>query len=192
MEGILDGADVILLAVAVVEIGELLTGKPLGGVRVGVLEACQPDFDHCWRDASAHLEVKVVLAVLEELRGSNIKTDLDLASVTSLLDGLGKEVEGLLSTRDIGGETTLVTDVGRVNTVLLGDDLLQGVVGLRTHLHGLSEAGSTSGEKHELLEGKGITSVGTTVDDVEGRNGEDVRLRDTGELGEVSIERDAL
>lgn len=139
-----------------------------------------------------HLEVKVVLAVLEELRGSNVKTDLDLASVTSLLDGLGKEVEGLLSTRDIGGETTLVTDVGRVNTVLLGDDLLQGVVGLRTHLHGLSETGSTSGEKHELLEGKGITSVGTTVDDVEGRNGEDVRLRDTGELGEVSIERDAL
>lgn len=52
MEGVLDGADVILLAVAVVEIGELLTGKPLGGVRVGVLEACQPDFDQCWRDAS--------------------------------------------------------------------------------------------------------------------------------------------
>lgn len=138
------------------------------------------------------LEVKIVLAVLEEFRRSNVKTNLDLASVTSLLDGLGKEVQGLLSTGDIGGETTLVTDVGGVNTVLLGDDLLQGVVGLRTHLHGLSEAGSTSGKEHELLEGKGITSVGATVDDVEGRNGEDVRLRDTGELGEVGIERDAL
>lgn len=37
VEWILDGADVVLLAVAVVEVGELLTGEPLGGVRVGVL-----------------------------------------------------------------------------------------------------------------------------------------------------------
>lgn len=139
-----------------------------------------------------HLEVKVVLALLEELRGSNVKTDLDLASVTGLLDSLSKEVERLLSTRDIGGKTTFVTDIGGVNTVLLGDDLLQGVVGLGTHLHSFSEAGSTSGEEHELLEGKGVTSVGTTVDDVESRNGKDVRLRHTGELSEVDVERDAL
>lgn len=139
-----------------------------------------------------HLKVKVVLAVLEEFRGSNVKTDLDLASVTGLLDSLGKEFERLLSTRDIGGKTTFVTDVGGVNTVLLGNDLLQGMVGLGTHLHSLSEAGSTSGKKHELLEGKCVTSVGTTVDDVESRNGEDVRLRHTGELSEVDVERDAL
>jgi len=36
-EGVLDGTDVVLLAVRVVESGELLTSEPLGGVRVGVL-----------------------------------------------------------------------------------------------------------------------------------------------------------
>jgi len=36
-EGVLDGTDVVLLAVGVVKSGELLTGEPLGGVRVGVL-----------------------------------------------------------------------------------------------------------------------------------------------------------
>lgn len=38
VEGVLDGADVVLLGVAVVERGELLTGEPLGRVGVGVLE----------------------------------------------------------------------------------------------------------------------------------------------------------
>ena len=60
----------------------------------------------------ADLEVKVVLALLVELGGSDIETDLDLASVTGLLDSLGEEVEGLLGTRDVGGETSLITNVG--------------------------------------------------------------------------------
>lgn len=59
-----------------------------------------------------HLEVKVVLALLVELGRSNVKTDLDLAGVTSLLDGLGKELKRLLSTGDVRGETTLITNVG--------------------------------------------------------------------------------
>lgn len=36
-EGVLDGADVVLLDIAVVKGSELLTGEPFGGVRVGVL-----------------------------------------------------------------------------------------------------------------------------------------------------------
>lgn len=60
----------------------------------------------------AHLEVKIVLALLVELGRSDIETDLDLASVAGLLDGLGKELEGLLGTRDVRGETSLVSDVG--------------------------------------------------------------------------------
>jgi len=36
-EGVLDGTDVVVLAVAVVETGELLTSEPLGRVGVGVL-----------------------------------------------------------------------------------------------------------------------------------------------------------
>lgn len=39
-EGVLDGANVVLLAVAVVQVGELLSGEPLGRVGVGVLN-CQ-------------------------------------------------------------------------------------------------------------------------------------------------------
>ena len=174
VEGVLNGADVVLLHVAVVDSGELLTGEPLGLVRVGVLE------------------VKVVLAVLVELGRGNVETDLDLASVASLLDSLSEEVKGVLGTGDVGGESTLVTDGSGVLAVLLGDDLLEDVVGLRAHLHGLGEGRSTSGEEHELLEGKRVASVLTTVDDVEGGAGEDVGGLDAGELSEVSIEGEAL
>ena len=59
----------------------------------------------------AHLEVEVVLAVLVELGRGDVETDLDLASVAGLLDGLGKELKGLLGTGDVGGESALVTDV---------------------------------------------------------------------------------
>jgi hypothetical protein len=38
-EGVLDGADVVLLAVRVVETSELLASEPLGGVGVGVLKS---------------------------------------------------------------------------------------------------------------------------------------------------------
>ena len=79
-----------------------------------------------------------------------------------------------------------------VNSVLLVDDLLQVVVSLRTHLHGLGEAGSTSGENHELLESQGVTGVRSSVDDVERRGGESVGSRDTGELGDVLVKRDSL
>ena len=107
-EGVLDGTDVVLLAVRVVESGELLTSEPLGGVRVGVLHIS------CGREVGqvAYLEVEIVLALLVELGGSDIKTDLDLSSVTGLLDGLSKELEGLLGTGDVRGETSFITDVG--------------------------------------------------------------------------------
>ena len=107
-EGVLDGTDVVLLAVRVVESGELLTSEPLGGVRVGVLRVSY----ELILGKAAYLEVKVVLALLVELGGSDIETDLDLASVAGLLDGLGKELEGFLGTRNIGGETSLITNVG--------------------------------------------------------------------------------
>jgi hypothetical protein len=107
-EGVLDGTDVVLLAVRVVESGELLTGEPLGGVGVGVLLVSCDSF----ADRPAYLEVKIVLALLVELGGGYIETDLDFTGVTGLLDGLGKELEGLLGTRDVRGETSLVTDVG--------------------------------------------------------------------------------
>jgi hypothetical protein len=79
-----------------------------------------------------------------------------------------------------------------VNTIFLGDDLLEDVVGLGTHLDGLGEGGGTSGENHELLESKSVTSVGTTVDNVEGRAGEDVRGLDTSEGSDPLVERNTL
>lgn len=50
----------------------------------------------------------------------------------------------------------------------------------------------TSGEDHELLEGKLVAGVGATVDDVEARDGENVRGLDTGDLSEMLVEGDAL
>ena len=46
-----------------------------------------------------------------------------------------------------------------INAVLGADDLLEGVVGLGTNLHGLGEARSTSGKKHELLECELVAGV---------------------------------
>lgn len=79
-----------------------------------------------------------------------------------------------------------------INTVLGADDLLERVVGLGTDLHGLSEAGSTSGEEHELLERELVTGVRATVDDIERRAGEDVRGLDTGEFSKVLVQGDTL
>jgi hypothetical protein len=79
-----------------------------------------------------------------------------------------------------------------IDAVLLGDDLLEGVVDLGTHLHGFRERTGAGRKEHELLEGEGITSVRATVNDVESRAGEDVGLGDAGERGEVRIEGDAL
>ena len=93
VEGVLNGDNGVVLDVGEVEIGELDTGDPLGWVGVGVLE------------------VEVVLAVLVELGGSDIESDLNLALVSGLLDGLSQELERLLSTRHVGGESTLITDV---------------------------------------------------------------------------------
>lgn len=79
-----------------------------------------------------------------------------------------------------------------VLSVLLGDDLLEDVVGLGTHLHGLGKGRSAGREEHELLESQSVTGVLSAIDDVESRGGEDVRGLDTGEFGDVLVKRDAL
>lgn len=53
-----------------------------------------------------------LLSVLEELGGGNIESDGDLSGVTSLLDSGNEEVEGLSGSRDVGGESSLISDVG--------------------------------------------------------------------------------
>ncbi len=79
-----------------------------------------------------------------------------------------------------------------IDAVLGSDNFLEGVVGLGADLHSLGEAGSTGGEKHELLEGKLVASVRATIDNVEGGSGEDEWGLDTGEVGEVLVQGNSL
>lgn len=57
--------------------------------------------------------------------------------------------------------------------------------------HGFGKVSSSSRNDKELLEGKLVTSVLTTVDHVEARNGERVRDRVAGDFGIVLPERNA-
>ena len=217
----LDRDNGVLLDKRVVKLGELSTGQPLGLVRVLVLEAVEsrPHQPLSLRAAFGHPgrhSLQVVLAVLVELGRGDVEGDRDLALVTGRLDGLHQELERLLGTRDVGGETTLVTDVGgykfrrrkrisrtprsssgpdsgrTVNSVLLVDDLLEVVVSLGTHLHGLGERLGAGGQDHELLESQGVSGVGSSVDHVEARDGQGVRSLDTGELSQVLVQGDTL
>jgi hypothetical protein len=193
-EGILDGDDRVLLAELGVEVGELLVCDPLGGVRLGVLE------------------VKIVFLLLNlvELAGGNIHSDLDLAGVANLLNGIGDELKGLLGSLDIRSNTTLITDVAGGLAISLLGQTLEGLVDFSTLAHGLGESGSLAitvlerkkletsvsryvrRDDHELLEGETATSVGATVEDVHEGNGEDIRLLGSGEVGDVSVQRNAL
>ena len=115
LEGILDGDDGVLGNELLVDVKELVLRDHLGAVVVGLLE------------------VEIVELVLEELRSSDIHAKEDLALVAGLLDGLHNEVETLKVGENVGSETTLITDVGGVLTVLGLDDALRMEEGGGTH-----------------------------------------------------------
>ena len=127
-EGVLNADDGVLASQRLVQVGQLLVGEPLGGVAVGVLE------------------VKVVLldVTLVELAGGNVQSNVNLASVASLLNGSSDEVESLLSGLNVGGNTTLVTNVTSRLAVLLLGQSLKLVVDLSTLAEGLGERGSSA------------------------------------------------
>ena len=79
-----------------------------------------------------------------------------------------------------------------VNAVLGADDLLEGVVGLGTDLHGLGKGLGAGGEEHELLEGELVTGMGTTVDNVESGSGESEGGLDTSKVSNVLVGRNTL
>lgn len=136
--------------------------------------------------------LKIVLAILVELGRSDIETDLYLSGVTSLVDGLSKDLEGFLGTLNVRSESSLISDVGSIDSVLLLDDVLESVVSFSSHLHSLVEVLGSGRKEHELLESESVTGVRSTVDNVHSGNGKDVRRLDTGELGEVNVEWDTL
>lgn len=174
VESILNRDDGVFLGEGLVQVGQLLTGQVGSGVRVGVLK------------------VKVVFAILVEFRGGAVHADLNLAGVTSLLDGSDEQLETFLVVLDVGGETTFVTDVGGILTVLVLDDVLESVVDFRAHLHGLREGLGAGGQNHEFLHGKLVTSVGATVDDVESRDRKNEGLLGASQVSQVDVERNTL
>ena len=97
VEGILDRNDRVIFNVAEVEVGKLNASDPLAWIRVGVLE------------------VQIVFALLVKFRGSDIQSNLDLALIAGFLDSLGQEFERFFSTRNVGSEATLVTDIDGCN-----------------------------------------------------------------------------
>ena len=89
VEGVLDGDDGVLGAELLVHLDHLLTGLLEGAVVV------------------LGLEVKIVHLVLGvELSRGDVHADLDLASVTRVLDGNLEELKALLVLLDVGGEAT--------------------------------------------------------------------------------------
>lgn len=79
-----------------------------------------------------------------------------------------------------------------INAVLLLDNVLKSVVGFRAHLHSLSEGRSTGGAKHELLESELVTSMGSTVDDIETWARKDEWWLDTSKGGKMLVQWDVL
>lgn len=175
-EGILERSNGVLGDELGVVSSKLLTSLPQRLVGVGVLE------------------VKVVLVglLVVELGRCGIDTDLDLASVTGSLNGLHDEVKSLLSGLNIGGNTTLITDVTGGSTVLLLGERLELVVNLGTGSERLREGLEASGGDHELLDGESATSVRTTVQDVKEGNGEDIGLGGLSQRSDVLVKRDTL
>lgn len=195
VEGVLDGRNGVLLDPAEVEVSELLSGDELYNNKKFVSDG---NLDLILITSHTHvrvllvLEVEVVLALLVELGAGHVEGDVDLASVASLLDGLGEDLEGLVGTLKRRCKATLVTDVGSVDARASLDDLLEVVVNLGTDLHGLGEGLGAGGDDHELLRSELVASVRATVDDVHGGGGENVRALDTGKSSNVLVEGNAV
>mmetsp|Transcript_27136 Transcript_27136/g.46780 ORF Transcript_27136/g.46780 Transcript_27136/m.46780 type:complete len:319 (-) Transcript_27136:276-1232(-) len=144
--------------------------------------------------AGGALEVQVVFleVLLPELGGSNIHTDLDLAVISSLLDGRDDELESFTVAQDVGCEATLVTNIGSILAILVLDDRFQVVIDLSSHAHGLLERGGADREDHELLHGQLVASVRAAVDDVECWDGENEFVsRLASELSDVLVKGQA-
>lgn len=61
------------------------------------------------------------------------------------------------------------------------------MVSFRTKFHGFSETSGTSWKEHELLEGELVTSMRTTVNDIESRAGKNIGRLNAGKLCQVLI-----
>mmetsp|Transcript_11399 Transcript_11399/g.18552 ORF Transcript_11399/g.18552 Transcript_11399/m.18552 type:complete len:200 (+) Transcript_11399:356-955(+) len=89
---------------------------------------------------TSSLERKVVLSIRgQELRGSNVHTNLHFFLIACLLNGLHEKINTLVIRSNIRSKATLISDIASILTVLLLNDILQGSISLTAHDHSLCE-----------------------------------------------------
>ena len=132
------------------------------------------------------LAVEVVGAVAVELAHRRVERDRDVVAgrETGLLDRLDEDLDGVLVGGEVGREPAFVADRGR--QVLVVEDLLERVVRLRAPAQRLRERRGADRHDHELLQVDRVVGVDATVDDVEHRHGQHVRVRPT----DVAVQRE--
>ena len=190
IKGVLNGNNEIFLDITQIKVSEFNTRDPLGRVGVRVLE------------------VQIVLAVLIKFGGSDVKGNFNFPFIAGFFDGFRQEFKRLIGTRNIGSKTTLITNIysyfeltlsfldirylPTVNAILGTNDLLESVISLCSDLKGFREGGCTGRKKHKFLEGKLVTGMRATIDNVEGRSRKNVGRLDSRKLGKVLVEGNTL
>jgi hypothetical protein len=79
-----------------------------------------------------------------------------------------------------------------INSIFSANNFFESVVGFCANLQRLGEASSTSREKHKFLEGKLVSSVRTTIDNIESWSGKNKRGLDTSQISQVLVQRDTF
>ena len=142
---------------------------------------------------SALLLTQVVVSSLRvvELASSSIKSNINLAGMSSISDGLLDELKSVIFITDLGcAESSLVTNVGGSLSVLLLQQSMQGVVGLSSVSKGFLERVGSSREYHELLNFQSISCMSSSVDDVQGWDGSDELVSSvSSKLSQVLVQR---
>mmetsp|Transcript_74964 Transcript_74964/g.165560 ORF Transcript_74964/g.165560 Transcript_74964/m.165560 type:complete len:325 (+) Transcript_74964:248-1222(+) len=177
VEGILDGNEGVLVQPCLVIICQLWSSL----------------LHLCW--AAWILEVQVVMLLLRsvELGSCNICANLHLVAVARLGDCFHKNIQGLIVVLHVWCKATLIANVACILAILFLDDTLQVVVHLCANNHRLLETRCTHREDHELLAGQAVSSVASTIDDVEGWYGHHELIGGlSGNLGNVLVEWHAV
>merc|ERR1712012_1073791 len=78
-----------------------------------------------------------------------------------------------------------------VQTIFGFDSRFQMMVSFRSHFHGLRKAGSAGRQNHKFLHSQLVTSMGSTIDDVQGGDGHNDIL-DPSQIRDVSVQRHAF
>src|SRR5947207_2074658 len=148
--------DGIFLGKGKVLLRQLLGADPLALIGIGILE------------------IQIIFVLTVELGRRNIHSDLHLTSQPSFVNSSHDQFQSFLGSLNIRGNTTLVSDISSRCTILLLGEGLEMLISLCTLLESFGEGFGIRGEDHEFLECKTTTGVGSTVQDVEGRDREDI------------------